>query len=136
MRALAALALGAALGAAGGGCGRGHGAEADGEEAKVQPVVGAQTAQALARPFALTVDAIGTVTPRPGSFAALGAPAATRVARIYVAEGDAVRAGAPLIEFERAPFDAEARQAEARRCGSLVRAGPSVGLVTRRPTVR
>jgi membrane fusion protein (multidrug efflux system) len=34
------------------------------------------------------------------------------VARIFVAPGDRVAAGAPLVEFERAPFEAAARSAE------------------------
>jgi RND family efflux transporter MFP subunit len=58
------------------------------------------------------VEALGTVTPRAGHYAELSAPAATRVARIFVAAGEPVAAGAPLIEFERAPFEAAARSAE------------------------
>ena len=75
--------------------------------------VGVRTAVAVARAFPQTVSAIGTVTPRPGHFAELSAPAATRVARIEVAPGQRVARGDVLVEFERAPFEAAARSAEA-----------------------
>ncbi len=75
-------------------------------------VVGAQTATATQGPFTETVTAIGTVAARAGHYAELSAPAPTRVARIYVSAGDAVRAGDPLVEFERAPFDAAAQSAQ------------------------
>jgi RND family efflux transporter MFP subunit len=64
-------------------------------------------------PFTLTITALGTVAPRPGRYAELSAPAPTRVTRIFVAPGDAVHAGAPLVEFDRAPFDAAAASAQA-----------------------
>ena len=75
-------------------------------------VVPVRTAVAALAPFANVVEALGTVTPRAGHYAELSAPAATRVARIFVAAGDPVAAGAPLVEFERAPFEAAARSAE------------------------
>ncbi|HWZ57993.1 MAG TPA: efflux RND transporter periplasmic adaptor subunit [Gemmatimonadaceae bacterium] len=78
-----------------------------------QPVVGARTARATEGPFTVTLTAIGTVAARPGRYAELSAPGPTRVARIFVAPGDAVQAGAPLVEFERAPFDAAAASARA-----------------------
>ena len=77
-----------------------------------RPVVPVRTAVAAQAPFASVVDALGTVTPRAGHYAELSAPAATRVARIFVAAGEPVAAGAPLVEFERAPFEAAARSAE------------------------
>ncbi|HZS60217.1 MAG TPA: efflux RND transporter periplasmic adaptor subunit [Gemmatimonadaceae bacterium] len=83
-----------------------------GEEKKdVEPVVNAQTATAVQQSFTETVTAIGTVTPRPGHYAELAAPAPTRVAHIFVAPGDVVHEGDPLVEFERAPFDAAAQSA-------------------------
>ncbi len=93
------------------GCGK-HAAsdEAQGS-AGSQAVVGAGTAVATAQPFAQVVSAVGTVTPRPGWFAELAAPAPTRVARIFVGPGQRVAEGDSLIEFERAPFDAAARSA-------------------------
>ncbi len=88
--------------------------ESGGEEAAApQPVVAAKTAVAAVQPFTERVTAIGVVAPRPGSFAELSAPAPTRVVRVFVAVGDRVAAGAPLVEFERAPFDAAAAAAEA-----------------------
>jgi RND family efflux transporter MFP subunit len=90
-------------------CSRGGG---DAEQ-RVQAVVGARTAPAVVQAFALSVTALGTVAPRPGRYATMSAPAPTRVARIFVSAGQAVERGAPLIEFERAPFDAAARSAQA-----------------------
>ena len=87
---------------------------ADGEVASGQgAVVGAATAIATTQAFPQSVRAIGTVTPRPGRYAALAAPAPTRVARVFVAPGDRVAEGAALVEFERAPFDAAAKSADA-----------------------
>jgi len=80
--------------------------------------VGAKTAVATTQPFAQVVSAVGTVTPRPGRFAELAAPAPTRVARIFVAPGQRVAEGDSLIEFERAPFDAAARSAAAALAGA------------------
>jgi membrane fusion protein (multidrug efflux system) len=100
-------ALGIALLAA--GC-RSRGGEREGG---AQATVGVRTAVAVVQEVALTVGGIGTVAPRPGRFAVLSAPAATRVARIFAVAGQAVRQGDTLIEFERAPFEAAARSAEA-----------------------
>ena len=76
-------------------------------------VVAAGTAVAASQAFPLSVRAIGTVTPRPGGYAELAAPAPTRVARVLVAPGDHVAQGDTLVEFERAPFDAAAKSADA-----------------------
>lgn len=81
------------------------------EKKDVEPVVNAQTATAVQQSFTETVTAIGSVTPRPGHYAELSAPAPTRVAHIFVAPGDIVHEGDPLVEFERAPFDAAAQSA-------------------------
>jgi len=80
-----------------------------------QAAVEVETAPALQGPFPVTVEALGTVVPRPGSYASLGAPAPTRVRRIYVATGDSVQPGVPLVDFERASFDAEAARAATAR---------------------
>ncbi len=90
---------------------RGASAAAEASTAE-QTVVGARTATATTQAFAQVVTAIGTVTPRPGRFAELAAPAPTRVARVFVAPGDRVAQGDDLVEFERAPFDAAAKSAE------------------------
>ncbi len=77
-----------------------------------EPVVNAQTATAKHESFTESVTAIGIVSPRPGHYAELSAPAPTRVAHIFVASGDVVHEGDPLVEFERAPFDAAAQSAQ------------------------
>lgn len=76
-------------------------------------VVTAGTAVATTQAFPRIVRAIGTVTPRPGRFAELAAPSPTRVARIFVTAGQRVSEGDSLVEFERAPFDAGAKSADA-----------------------
>src|SRR5262249_64968 len=62
-------------------------------------------------PFVQTVNVIGTVSARPGRYAALAAPGPTRVAQIFVVTGQRVASGDTLVEFERAPFDAAAQSA-------------------------
>jgi RND family efflux transporter MFP subunit len=96
----------------GAGCHGDKAPEAAGTDADVPAVVGAQTATATEGAFTEMVTAIGTVVPRPGRYAEMSAPGPTRVARIFVAPGDPVRAGQPLVEFERAPFDAAAQSAD------------------------
>jgi cobalt-zinc-cadmium efflux system membrane fusion protein len=81
-------------------------------EDEVTPVVAAKTAAATVEPFTRTLTAIGSVVGRPGRYAALSAPSATRVARVYVAEGQRVAAGQPLVEFEQAQFSAAANAAQ------------------------
>jgi RND family efflux transporter MFP subunit len=109
-----AAALGAAAGllaALGIACTRTPGGD---QAAGGEPgVVGVQTAVAVVQSFPEIVNAIGTVSARPGRFAALAAPGPTRVARIFVAPGDRVREGDSLVEFERDPFDAAAQSAGA-----------------------
>ena len=85
-------------------------ADAGGEEAK--PVVAAKTSVASVEPFTHTISAIGSVVARPGRYAALSAPAPTRIARVHVAAGQRVAAGAPLVEFERVSFNAAASGAQ------------------------
>ncbi len=95
-------------------CGGPSGGDTEQEvRSDVQAVVGAQTARATIGPFLRTVSALGVVAPRPGNYAALGAPGPTRVTKIFVVAGQPVRAGDPLIEFDRGPFDAAARSAQA-----------------------
>ncbi len=98
----------AVLATLGAGCKGSHGGED-----QAAAVVTAGTAVATEQPFAQTVNAIGTVHPRPGRFAELSAPGPTRVARIFVAPGQRVAEGDSLVGFERAPFDAAARSAAA-----------------------
>jgi RND family efflux transporter MFP subunit len=86
---------------------------AEGGDAAPPAVVDAEIAVATTQPFPQLVQAIGVIAPHPGRFAELAAPAPTRIARIFVAVGQRVRAGDALVEFERAPFDAAARSAAA-----------------------
>ncbi len=94
-------------------CAPSGGDEEEEVRANVPAVVGAKTAVAAVGSFVRSVSALGVVSPRPGSFAALGAPGPTRVARIFVAAGQAVHQGDTLVEFDRGPFDAAERSAEA-----------------------
>ena len=109
MKPIGAAALAAAVLAWGCGVkeGEGRGAAEEGG------TVAARTAVAAVRDVPLSVSGIGTVAPRPGRYATLSAPGATRVARIFVLAGQRVRQGDSLVEFERAPFEAGARSAEA-----------------------
>lgn len=104
----------ALLGALAVACGKGE--AGDTEDAKapdVPPVVGVRTVVVSAQPFAETIGAIGGVAARPGHVAALSAPVATRVARVYVAPGERVRAGQPLVQLEQATLQAAAQSAAA-----------------------
>ena len=101
--ALAALVVAASA------CSRGE----SGDEQTAQAVVAVRTAAAKVEPFTHTISAIGSVVARPGHFAALSAPAPTRVARVYVQQGQRVAAGQPLVEFEQGTFAAAAGGAEA-----------------------
>jgi RND family efflux transporter MFP subunit len=103
---LLALALCAA-------CAKSSSDEGEGTSGEIQPVVGARTAVVSVRPFVETVAAIGVVTQRPGHFAAMAAPAPTRVARVFVTLGQHVREGDSLVEFEQQSFDAALESAQA-----------------------
>jgi RND family efflux transporter MFP subunit len=94
-------------------CAPGGGDTESESRSDVQAVVGAKTAVASVGPFVRVVSALGTVAPRPGSYTDLSAPGPTRVTTIFVVAGQAVRAGDPLIEFDRGPFDAAAKSAQA-----------------------
>ena len=83
-----------------------------GNAADAPPAAPVATATVRLGPFTEVVTAIGTVTPRPGRYAELAAPAPTRVARILVAPGQRVAAGDTLVVFEQAPFDAAAHAAD------------------------
>jgi RND family efflux transporter MFP subunit len=103
--ALAGYALAVVLTA----CGR---PESEGEDTTM-PVVSARTAIARVEPFTHTISAIGTVVARPGHYAALSAPSPTRIARVYVSQGQRVGTGQPLVEFEQIGFNAAASGAAA-----------------------
>jgi RND family efflux transporter MFP subunit len=88
-------------------------AESDAGEKAPTPVVAASTAKASVEPFTHTLSAIGSVVARPGRYAALSAPSATRVARVYATEGQRVSVGTPLVQFEQVEFNAAATGAQA-----------------------
>jgi RND family efflux transporter MFP subunit len=89
------------------------GGAAEGDAATPQAVVGVQTAQVSRGPFTETLGAIGTVAPRPGHVAALGAPQQARITRVLVSAGQHVTAGQPLVELDQTPFRAATQAAEA-----------------------
>ena len=120
-----------ALAGIGTACSRGSSSNAQGVT-REPGVLGVSTSVAMVQPFPHALSAIGTVTPRPDRFAALAPPGQTRVARIFVVAGQRVSRGDALVEFERAPFDADAQSAAAalanaerayERAVRLVRAG-------------
>jgi membrane fusion protein, multidrug efflux system len=88
-------------------------AKSDADNAGAVALVQVKTAVATLAPFAETISAIGTVSARSGHIASLSAPAAARIATVYVSVGQKVSAGTPLIAFEQAPFRAAAVSAEA-----------------------
>lgn len=89
--------------------------EAEGDEAGTQPTaVEVRTALVTSEPFTETLSALGTVTARPGHLATLSAPAPTRVTQVLAAEGQRVKAGAPLVVFEQNVFGEAARSAQAK----------------------
>lgn len=87
--------------------------KADEGDKKPQGEVVATVEAATSARFTETVDATGTVAPRMGHVAALGAPGPARVAKVLVAVGATVKAGDALVEFEQAPFEAALQSAEA-----------------------
>jgi len=125
-RAWVSIAL-AGLNAA---CGGGSGSSANGQGVSREPgVLGVSTAAATVQPFPHILSAIGIVTPRPDRYAVLAPPGQTRVARIFVVAGQRVAKGDPLIEFERAPFDATAQSAAAALANAERAYGRAVRLV-------
>lgn len=84
-----------------------------------KPVVSGRTVIASIEPFTHTLSAIGTVVGRPGRYAALSAPSATRIAHVYVSAGQRVNALQPLVEFEQAGFSASANAAQASLTAAL-----------------
>ena len=89
------------------------GETASGDAATPQAVVGVQTAVVTKGPFTETLGALGTIVPRPGHVAALAAPQPARITRVYVAAGQHVTQGEPLVELDQTPFRAATQAAEA-----------------------
>ena len=89
------------------------GETSSGDAATPQAVVGVQTVVVTKGPFTETLGALGTVAPRPGHVAALAAPQPARITRVYVAAGQHVTQGEPLVELDQTPFRAATQAAEA-----------------------
>lgn len=100
-----------------GACRRGGGGDEEGgaDEPAVMPTVSVGVATAQQASFAPSVRAIGTVSPTPGGYAELSAPAPARVSRVYVTVGQVVHAGAPLVALDAAALSAAASGANAAR---------------------
>lgn len=105
-----------------------------GGEGATRAQVSAAVATVTTENFVETIDASGVVTPRVGRYAAMSAPAPSRVSSVHVAIGASVRRGDRLVSFEATGLDAAvagtdaalgaALQAEAR-ARRLVDAGVS-----------
>ena len=78
-----------------------------GEEEETPADVDVQTAVAVVKPLTEHVSVLGTVEARPGHAAEISAPEATRILAIYVAEGDFVRAGQPLVQLDKSVASAK-----------------------------
>lgn len=89
------------------------GETSSGDAATPQAVVGVQTAIATKGPFTETLGTLGTIVPRPGHVAALAAPQPARITRVYVATGQHVAQGQPLVELDQTPFRTATQAAEA-----------------------
>jgi membrane fusion protein (multidrug efflux system) len=79
------------------------------------PVVSVGTAVVMPHVFSPTIRAIGAVSPSPSGYAELSAPGPTRVAHVYVAPGDVVRMGSPIVSFEKATLLATAQSTSTAR---------------------
>ena len=90
-----------------------RGETSSGDAATPQAVVGVQTAVATKGPFTETLGTLGTIVPRPGHVAALAAPQPARITRVYVATGQHVAQGQPLVELDQTPFRTATQAAEA-----------------------
>src|SRR3979411_2357084 len=77
-----------------------------------KPVVTAKNAGASGGPVTPPPAASGVVGARPGHYAALSAPSPTRVAKVYVSQGQRVGAGQPLVEFDQSVFAPAANAAQ------------------------
>jgi RND family efflux transporter MFP subunit len=91
------------------GCGK-RGAS---DETAGTPVVTVETAPVTLASFSPTVSAVGSVVSSPKGYAELSAPAPSRVLRVLVTAGQAVRAGEPLVQLDAATLQAAANGANA-----------------------
>lgn len=96
------------------GCNRSDSAD----ESNVTPLVTVETAVVTRAAFNPTVRAVGKVVSSPSGYAELSAPAPSRISRVLVSAGQAVRAGQPLIELDAAALSAAAAGADAARAAA------------------
>jgi RND family efflux transporter MFP subunit len=87
--------------------------KADEGDSATRPVVNVQTIVVRPQAFNETLGAMGTVAPRAGHVATLSAPAASRVAQVFVTTGQRVECGKVLVELDQAPFQSALQSAEA-----------------------
>ena len=92
---------------------KGGAPDASASDSGAATAVGVRTAIAAVAPFFETLGAIGTVEPRAGHVALLSAPAPTRIAQVFVSEGQHVTAGSTLVVLEQSSLREAARSAEA-----------------------
>lgn len=92
---------------------KGGAPDASASDSASATAVGVRTAVASVAPFFETLGAIGTVEPRAGHVALLSAPAPTRIAQVFVSEGQHVAAGSTLVMLEQSSLREAARSAEA-----------------------
>ena len=92
---------------------KGGAPDASASDSASATAVGVRTAIASVAPFFETLGAIGTVEPRAGHVALLSAPAPTRIAQVFVSEGQHVTAGSTLVMLEQSSLREAARSAEA-----------------------
>jgi len=87
-----------------------RGGSADDE---VETAVAVHTSYAVVKPLTQRILALGTVEARPGRSAEISAPDPSRIVAVYVAEGDHVRAGQPLVQLDRSVATAQRQSAQA-----------------------
>ena len=100
------------------GAGCTHSAAGDDQVSKV-PEVHAGIETVTVANFTQTFTVTGTVTPARGAAAALSAPTAARVSRVFVAEGERVKVGDALVSFDPTTFDADVNRATAALTAAL-----------------
>lgn len=84
-----------------------------GDQAATTTTVEVGTAIATVKPLTERIAVLGTVEARPGHVAEISAPQASRIVAIHVTEGQAVRAGQPLVQLDRAVALAQHQSASA-----------------------
>lgn len=110
-------------------CGGREAAEAPADSSSVGAVA-VETMLLAPSAFTPEIEAVGTVVPRLGRATTVSAPTTARIARVLVVAGQAVAAGASLVELDRTEIDAAARSAEAAVLAADAAATRAARLVT------